>query len=120
MEDVLDLYHEPYDPLRPVVCFDESNKQLIAETRIPLPLQPGQVQRYDYEYERLGTCNLFMFFESLAAWRKVKVTDQRTMLDYAYCMKYLVDERYPEAEVIRVIQDNLNTHKPAYNNPATS
>lgn len=113
MEDVLDLYHEPYDPLRPVVCFDESNKQLIAETRTPLPLQPGQVQRYDYEYERHGTCNLFMFFEPLAVWREVKVTDQRTMLDYAHCMKYLVDERYPQAEVIRVVQDNLNTHKPA-------
>jgi DDE superfamily endonuclease len=113
MEDVLDLYHEPYDPLRPVVCFDESNKQLIAETQTPLSLQPGQVQRYDYEYERLGTCNLFMFFEPLAAWRKVKVTDQRTMIDYAHCMKYLVDERYPETDVIRVVQDNLNTHKPA-------
>lgn len=113
MEDVLDLYHEPYDPLRPVVCFDESNKQLIAETRIPLPLQPGQRQRYDYEYERHGTCNLFMFFEPLAAWREVKVTDQRTMIDYAHCMKYLVDERYPQAEVIRVVEDNLNTHKPA-------
>jgi hypothetical protein len=113
MEDVLDLYHEPYDPLRPVVCFDESSKQLIAETRTPLPLQPGQGQRYDYEYERHGTCNLFMFFEPLAAWREVKVTDQRTMIDYAHCMKYLVDERYPQAEVIRVVEDNLNTHKPA-------
>jgi hypothetical protein len=113
MEDVLDLYHEPYDPLRPVVCFDESNKQLITETRTPLPLQPGQRQRYDYEYERHGTCNLFMFFEPLTAWREVKVTDQRTMIDYAHCMKYLVDERYPQAEIIRVVQDNLNTHKPA-------
>ena len=113
MEDVLDLYHEPYDPLRPMVCFDESNKQLIAETRTPLPLQPGQGQRYDYEYERHGTCNLFMFFEPLAAWREVKVTDQRTMIDYAHCMKYLVDERYPQAEMIRVVEDNLNTHKPA-------
>lgn len=113
MEDVLDLYHEAYDPLRPVVCFDESNKQLITETRTPLPLQPGQRQRYDYEYERHGTCNIFMFFEPLAAWREVKVTDQRTMIDYAHCMKYLVDERYPQAEVIRVVQDNLNTHKPA-------
>jgi len=113
MEDVLDLYHEPYDPLRPVVCFDESNKQLIRETRTPLPMQPGQPQRYDYEYERLGTCNLFMFFEPLTAWRDVQVTDRRTMLDYAQCMKYLVDERYPQAEIVRVIQDNLNTHKPA-------
>jgi len=113
MEDVLDLYHQPYDPSRPVVCFDESNKQLIAETRIPLPMQPGQVQRYDYEYDRQGCCNLFMFFEPLAAWRHVEVTDQRTMIDYAHCMKYLVDERYPDAKVIRVVQDNLNTHKPA-------
>ena len=113
MEDVLDLYHEAYDPLRPVVCFDESNKQLIAETRRPLPMQPGQVQRYDYEYERHGTCNLFIFFEPLTAWREVQVTDQRTMVDYAHCLKYLVDERYPQAEVIRLVQDNLNTHKPA-------
>jgi hypothetical protein len=113
MEDVLDLYHQPYDPLRPVVCFDESNKQLISETRTPLPMQAGQPQRYDYEYERQGTCNLFMFFEPLTAWRQVQVTEQHTMIDYAHCLKYLVDERYPQAEVIRLVQDNLNTHKPA-------
>lgn len=113
MEDVLELYHEPYDPLRPVICFDESSKQLLAETRRPLPMEPGQAQRYDYEYERQGTCNLFMFFEPLSAWRHVTVTDQRTLVDYAHCMKYLVDECYPEVEVIRVVQDNLNTHKPA-------
>lgn len=111
MEDVLELYHEPYDPLRPVVCFDEGAKQLIGETRVPLPLQPGQPQRYDYEYERHGTCNLFMFFEPLKAWRHVEVTDQRTMIDYAHCMKELVDVHYPQAAVIRVVQDNLNTHK---------
>ena len=111
MEDVLELYHEPYDPLRPVVCFDEGTKQLIGETRVPLPMQPGQPQRYDYEYERHGTCNLFMFFEPLTGWRHVAVTDQRTMIDYAHCLKELVDVHYPHAEVIRVVQDNLNTHK---------
>ena len=110
MEDVLELYHEPYDPLRPVVCFDEDTKQLIGETRVPLPMQPGQPQRYDYEYERHGTCNLFMFFEPLTGWRHVEVTDQRTMIDYAHCMKELVDVHYPHAAVIRVVQDNLNTH----------
>ena len=109
MEDVLDLYHEPYDPLRPVVCFDEGTKQLIGQTRTPLPIKPGQLQRYDYEYVRHGTCNLFMFSEPLAAWRQVEVTDQRTMIEYAHCMKYLVDERYPDAETIRVVQDNLST-----------
>jgi hypothetical protein len=88
MEDVLDLYHEPYDPLRPVVCFDESNKQLISEKRTPLPPQPSQPQRCDYEYERHGTCNLFMFAEPLAGWRHVEVTEQRTMIEYADCMKY--------------------------------
>ena len=113
MEDVLELYHEPYDPLRPVVCFDEGTKQLISETRISLSMQSGQPQRYDYEYERHGTCNLFVFSEPLVAWRQVDVTDQRTMIDYAHCMKYLVDERYPNAKLIRVVQDNLNTHKPA-------
>lgn len=111
MEDVLDLYHEPYDPLRPVVCFDEGTKQLISETQIPLAMRPGQPQRFDYEYERHGTCNLFIFSEPLVAWRNVEVTDQRTMIDYAHCMKYLADERYPDALVIRVVQDNLSTHK---------
>jgi len=113
MEDVLELYHELHDPLRPVVCFDECSKQLLAETRLRLPMERGQPQRYDYEYERHGTCNLFMFFEPLAAWRHVRVTDRRTLIDYAQCMKYLVDEVYPETEIIRVVQDNLNTHKPA-------
>ena len=113
MEDVLDLYLEPYDPLRPVICFDEGTKQLIGETRTPIPMKPGEPQRYDYEYERHGTCNLFMFCEPLAAWRQVDVTDQRTMIEYAHCMKYLTDVRYPEVETIRVVQDNLSTHKPA-------
>lgn len=111
MEEVLDLYHQPYDPLRPVVCFDEGTKQLISETRIPLPMLPGQPQRFDYEYERHGTCNLFIFSEPLVAWRHVEVTDQRTMIEYAHCLKYLADERYPDALVIRIVQDNYGTHK---------
>ncbi len=113
MEDVLDLYAEPYDPRRPKVNFDETSKQLIAETRQPLEAQPGQPQRYDYEYERNGTRNLFLFTEPQAGWRHISVTEQRTMLDFAHQMQWLVDERYPEAEVIRVIMDNLNTHKAA-------
>ena len=113
MEDVLALYHEPYDPLYPMVCFDETSKQLIKETRIPLPTGPGQVQRYDYEYERNGVRNLFLFFEPLASWRHVKVTQRRTKKDWAWCMKQLVDEFYPDAISIRVVLDNLNTHNPA-------
>ena len=111
--DVLDVYTRPYDPLHPSVCFDESSKQLVAETQLPLPAQPGQPERYDYEYERNGVCNLFMFFEPLGAWRHVEVTDQRTAIDYAQQMKYLVDERYPDAIKITVIHDQLNTHVPA-------
>lgn len=113
MEDVLDVYTEPYDPKRPKVCFDETPKQLIAETRVPLPAQPGQVERYDYEYRRNGTCNLFMFFEPDRGWRHVAVTDRRTLVDFAQQMKWLVDEAYPEADVVRVILDNLNTHRAA-------
>jgi hypothetical protein len=113
MEDVLDLYHEPYDPQRPVVCFDEGTKQLIGETRVPLPMRPGEPAHYDYEYERHGTCNLFTCFEPLQGWRHVEVTDQRTLIDYAQVMRDLVDRWYPDAERIRVVQDNLNTHKPA-------
>jgi hypothetical protein len=113
MEDVLELYHEPYDPTRPVVCFDEGTKQLIGETRTPLPMTHGKVLRYDYEYERHGTANLFMFFAPLCAWRHVEITDRRTMIDYAHCMRDLVDVHFPEAEVVRVVQDNLSTHTPA-------
>ena len=112
MEDVLDLYAEPYDPKRPTVTFDETSKQLIGETRPPLPAQPGHPARYDYEYQRNGTRNLFLFCEPQAGWRHVAVTAQRTMEDFAHQMKWLVDERYPHAEVIRVVLDNLNTHKP--------
>lgn len=112
MEDVLELYTEPYDPQRPRVCFDESPQQLIEETRQPLPAQPGQAERYDYEYRRNGTCNTFMFFEFEQAWRHVVVTAQRTRVDFAHQMKWLVDVRHPDAQVIRVILDNLNTHCP--------
>jgi hypothetical protein len=113
MEDVLDLYHKPYDPLYPLVCFDETSKQLISETRVPLPSAPGQVTRYDYGYKRNGVRNLFLFCEPLRGWRHIKVTKQRTKVDWAYCMKQLVDEFYPDALCIRLVQDNLNTHNPA-------
>ena len=110
MEHILDLYELPYNPLRPMICFDETSKQLIAETRIPLPASPGQVLRYDYEYKRNGTRNLFLFFEPLAAWRHVEVTESRTKLDFAHQMRWLVDVAYPDAECIEVVMDNLNTH----------
>ena len=113
MEDVLDVYTRPYNPLLPVVCFDESSKQLVAETRQPLPPEPGQPERYDYQYERNGVNNLFMFFEPLGYWRHVEVTERRTAVDYAQQMKYLVDQRYPNAIQITVIHDQLNTHVPA-------
>lgn len=114
MEDVLDIYHLPYDPDYPYVCFDESNKQLVAEKHIPVPAEPGQLERYDYEYKRNGVRNLFLFFSPLVCWRHVKVTEQRTHVEWAYCMKDLVDVHFPKAIRIRVIQDNLNTHNPAF------
>ena len=110
MEMILDLYEQPYNPARPLVCFDETNKQLIAETRLPLPMKPGQVQRYDYEYKRNGTRNLFLFFEPLAGWRHVDVTEQRTKLDFAHQMRWLAGVAYPDVEYIDVVLDNLNTH----------
>lgn len=113
MEHILDLYEMPYNPRRPKVCFDESSKQLIAQTRTPLPARPGQVERYDYEYRRNGTRNLFLFFEPLASWRHVEVTEHRTGHDFAYQMRWLVDVAHPDAECIDVILDNLNIHKPA-------
>jgi hypothetical protein len=113
MEDVLDLYTEPDDPKRPKVNFDETSKQLIRETRAPLPAAPGRPARYDYEYERNGTRNLFMLVEPQAGWRHITATERRTMQDFAHQMQWLVDEGYPEATVIRVVMDNLNTHKPA-------
>lgn len=111
MEDVLDLYAEPYDPKRPKVNFDETSKQLIEEKREPLPAKAGRAQRYDYEYQRNGTRNLFMICEPQAGWRHIAITKRRTKVDFAQQMKWLVDERYPDAEVIRVVLDNLNTHK---------
>lgn len=113
MEDVLDLYAAPYDPQRPVICFDEKLVQLIAEKRLPLPAKQGQPERYDYEYQRNGTRNLFVFFQPLAGWRRVLITEQRTKIDAAHAMRYLVDELFPAAAVVVVVQDNLNTHTPA-------
>ena len=113
MEDVLDLYSEPYDPKRPVVCFDERPYQLVEDKRAPLPMKPDCPQRVDYEYRRRGTCNLFLVFQPLTGQRWVKVTERRTSEDFARQMKWLVDELFPEAEVIRVVLDNLNTHTPA-------
>jgi hypothetical protein len=110
MESILDLYEQAYNPARPRVCFDETTKQLIGETRRPLPAKPGQVQRYDYEYKRNGTRNLFLFFEPLAGWRHIDVTDHRTKVDFAHQMRWLVDVAYPDAECIDVVLDNLNTH----------
>jgi hypothetical protein len=113
MEDVLDLYAQPYDAKRPKVNFDESSKQLIEEVRQPLPAKPGEVERVDYEYQRNGTRNLFLMCEPQAGWRHIAVTQQRTMQDFAHQMKWLVDEKYAEAEMIRIVLDNLNTHRPA-------
>jgi len=113
MEDVLEVYHRPQDPACPMVCVDETSKQLIAETRVPIPAKPGRPARYDYEYERNGTANLFMMFAPLEGWRKVKVTDRHTALDYAQILKDLSDTHFPKATKIILVQDNLNTHKPA-------
>ena len=113
MEDVLDLYAQPYDPRRPVVCFDETSTQLLADTRPPLPAQPGRPARQDYEYRREGTRNLFLACEPMAGWRHVQVTERRTMQDFARQMRWLVDEAYPEVPVVRVVLDNLNTHRTA-------
>lgn len=113
MEDVLSLYEEPYDARRPVVCFDEKSVQLVAETRVASAVAPGQPRRYDYEYERKGTANIFIAVEPLGGKRYVTVTERRTKLDFAAQMQTLVDVRYPEAQLIRLVCDNLNTHKPA-------
>ena len=112
MEDVLDLYAEPPDPAHPVVCLDESPVQLIGEGRIPIPAAPGQVERYDYEYRRNGTVNLFVVIDAHQPWRSVTVTRRRTAQDYAARLQELVDHDYPHAERIRVVQDNLSTHTP--------
>ena len=113
MEDVLDVYKQPYDPKHPMVCFDERPKQLVGEVRKPIPTVPGRPARYDYEYKRNGVANLFMVFEPLAGKRHVKVTDRRTKRDWALCMRELVDKVYPQADSIVLVMDNLNTHKKA-------
>jgi hypothetical protein len=113
MEDVLEVYKRPYDPRRPVVCLDETSKQLIGEVSTPVSASPGQVARYDYEYVRNGVANIFMIFEPLAGQRDVEVTDRRTKKDYARCLRKIADEMYPDAEVVVLVQDNLNTHSPA-------
>lgn len=110
MEDVLELYAEEFDASRPVVCFDETSKQLVRELRAAVPAKGGQVERFDYEYKRNGVANLFMMCQPKNGWRHVEVTDRHTKLDFAEQMKYLVDEAFPEAEKIRVVMDNLSTH----------
>ena len=110
MEDVLDLYAEPFDPCRPWVCFDERPCQLVGDVLEPLPTKPGKPKRIDHEYERKGTCNLFMLVQPQVGWRHAEVTERRTAIDFAHQMKALVDEHFPEAEVVRVVLDNLNTH----------
>ena len=112
MEDVLDLYAEPYDPKRPVICFDELPYQLLADICEPMPMKPGKVKRIDYEYKRMGTCNVFIFFQPLIGWRRILVCDTKTKIDFAECMKTLAGKWFPEADEIRVVLDNLNTHTP--------
>jgi len=113
MEDVLEVYTRPYDPAHPVVCLDEISQQLVAETRTPLPAEPGQPERVDYEYERCGTANLFLTCEPLAGHRHVTVTEQRTAVDFAQEVRNLLEVRYPQAERVVLVMDKLNTHQPA-------
>ena len=110
MEDVLDVYHRPYDPRRPMVCMDEASKQLIGEVREPLPTRPGRIQKYDSEYKRLGTANIFMAVEPLAGQRTVRVTDRRTKLDWAEFIRHLLEDVYADADLVVLVMDNLNTH----------
>jgi hypothetical protein len=113
MEDVLEVYSRPRDAARPLVCLDETSKQLTRETRTPRPMAPGQPARFDYEYERNGTANLFMMFAPLEGWRQVKVTGRRTAVDYAQALRDIADIHFPHAEPIILVQDNLNTHNKA-------
>src|SRR3989442_1667829 len=113
MEDVLEVYQRPHDPQRPLVCLDETSKQLIIDTRAPIPAKPGQPARHDYEYERNGVANLFMVFAPLEGWRHVKFTDRHTAIDYAHVLRDLSDTHFPDAAKIVLVQDNLNIHKPA-------
>ena len=110
MEDVLEVYRRPYDPLRPLVCMDETSKQLIAETRRPEDPKPGRARRVDYEYERKGVADLFLFFEPLRGWRQIWITPQRRKVEWAWCLKQLLDENYPHVERLVLVCDNLNTH----------
>jgi hypothetical protein len=110
MEKVLDIYRRPYNPTRPVVCMDESPKQLIGETRVPIPMSKGHDRKCDYEYERLGVCNIFLANEPLAGFRTVKTTDKKCKVDWAEFIKEIADEHYPEAELITLVMDNLGTH----------
>ena len=113
MEDVLAVYTRPRDPDRVLVCLDETSKQLIAETRVPIPMKPGRAARVDYEYERNGTANLFMLFAPLEGWRHVEVTDRHTAIDYAQVLKDLADRHFPHVKTIMLVQDNLNIHRKA-------
>ncbi len=113
MEDVLAVYTRPRDPDYPLVCLDETSKQLLAETRVPIPMKAGRSARFDYEYERNGTANLFMMFAPLEGWRRVKVTDRHTAVDYAHVLKDLADIHFPRARTIVLVQDNLNIHSKA-------
>jgi hypothetical protein len=113
MEDTLEVYHRPQDPSRPLVCLDETTKQLVKELQESLPMSPGQPERFDYEYERNKVGTLFMMVAPLEGWRQVRVTEQKTRRDYAHCLQYLADEAFPEADKIVLVQDNLNTHNPA-------
>jgi hypothetical protein len=111
MEDVLEVYHRPFDPDRPLVCLDEASKQLIGETRRPLPAGPGQPERFDYEYVRRGTANLFLLSQPLLGWRTVFVTERRTAVDFAEVLRWLVEDLHSEADKVVLVMDNLNTHK---------
>jgi hypothetical protein len=113
MEDVLDVYHRPYDEDRPLICIDEQPKQLVSETRVPLPPRLGTPARYDYEYKRAGVANLFMLFQPLLGWRYVWPTEQRRAVDFAEVLRWLAEELYPDAERLVLVTDNLNTHTPA-------
>ena len=113
MEDVLEVYHRPYDEKRPLVCLDEASKQLVGEVVEPIPVAPGRPERFDYEYTRKGTANLFMASMPLLGWRAVKVTERRTAVDFAEVVRWLVEEVHEEAERIVLVLDNLNTHKVA-------
>lgn len=113
MEDVLDVYKLPFDSDYPLICMDETSKQLTKETRKPIKAKPSEIEKFDYEYERNGVANIFMFFEPLTGWSNIEITNSRTMIDWAHCIKELVDVKYPLAKKILLVCDNLNTHKGA-------